>query len=227
MTLPPELGSALDAAVAAAPEGEIGVAVSGGGDSVALLLLLEAAAARVGRSVAAVTIDHGLRPESAGEAAAVAALCAGRGIAHETRRWEGWDEAGNLQGRARQARRALIAGWARGRGIGAVALGHTLDDQAETVVLRLARGSGVDGLAGMAAVVRAEGVLWLRPLLGVRRAALRGWLEAEGMGWSEDPSNLDLRFDRDPRPRGAAGARGARHRAGAAGGDGAGDGAGT
>jgi tRNA(Ile)-lysidine synthase len=196
VTLPPGLASALDAVVAAAPEGEIGVAVSGGGDSMALLLLLEEAAARAGRVVAAVTVDHCLRPESGGEAAAVAALCAGRGIAHATCRWGDWDGAGNLLDRARQARRVLIADWARGRGIGAVALGHTLDDQAETVVLRLARGSGVDGLAGMAAVVRAEGILWLRPLLGVRRTALRGWLETKGVGWAEDPSNLDLRFER-------------------------------
>ena len=131
VTLPPGLASALDAVVAAAPEGEIGVAVSGGGDSMALLLLLEEAAARAGRVVAAVTVDHCLRPESGGEAAAVAALCAGRGIAHATCRWGDWDGAGNLLDRARQARRALIADWARGRGIGAVALGHTLDDQAE------------------------------------------------------------------------------------------------
>jgi tRNA(Ile)-lysidine synthase len=146
--------------------------------------------------LAAVTVDHGLRPGSRAEAEAVAALCRGLGISHDLLRWEGWDGRGNLQDRARQARRALIAGWARSRGIGAVALGHTLDDQAETVVMRLARGSGVDGLSGMAAASAAEGVIWLRPLLGVRRAALRDWLEAAGVGWAEDPSNDDARFDR-------------------------------
>jgi tRNA(Ile)-lysidine synthase len=190
VTLPPALGPALEAA----PAGEIGVAVSGGGDSVALMLLLHAAAA--GRPVAAVTVDHGLREASAAEAAAVGALCAARGIPHEVRPWTGWDGGGNLQARARQARRRLIAEWARGRGIGAVALGHTLDDQAETFVMRLARGSGVDGLSGMAAVTAAEGILWLRPLLGVRRAELRRWLMAEGVAWAEDPSNADARFDR-------------------------------
>jgi tRNA(Ile)-lysidine synthase len=174
------------------PAGRLGVAVSGGGDSVALLLLLIAA----GREVAAVTVDHRLRAEGAGEAAAVAALCAGRGVPHATLAWEGWDGRGNLQDAARRARRRLIAAWARGRGLAAVALGHTLDDQAETVVMRLARGSGVDGLSGMLPAVEADGVRWVRPLLGVRRAALREWLAAEGVAWAEDPSNEDLRFDR-------------------------------
>jgi tRNA(Ile)-lysidine synthase len=198
VTPEPEAGleAALDAALGAAPPGPVGVAVSGGGDSLALLLLLAAAAAPAGRALAAVTVDHGLRPESAAEAAAVAALCSRRGIPHATLRWEGWDGAGNLQDRAREARRTLIADWARAEGIGAVALGHTLDDQAETVVLRLARGSGVDGLAGMAPVTAGQGLLWLRPLLGVRRAALRDRLLAEGVDWIDDPSNVDLRFDR-------------------------------
>jgi len=186
--IPPEAASG----IAALPPGRLGVAISGGSDSTALLLLLRAA----GREVAAVTVDHGLRPESAGEAAAVGALCAARGIPHDTLVWADRHGAGNLQARARQARRRLIAGWARGRGVCDVALGHTLDDQAETVVLRLARGSGVDGLAAMAAVISAEGVRWHRPLLGVGRAALRGWLHGEGVAWIEDPSNEDPRFDR-------------------------------
>jgi tRNA(Ile)-lysidine synthase len=193
VTLTEELAPALEAALGTAPPGEIGVAVSGGGDSVALLLLLQAMA---GRPLAAVTVDHGLRPASAAEAAAVGALCAARGIPHQVRKWTGWDGGGNLQEQARAARRALIAAWARGRGIGAVALGHTLDDQAETFLMRLARGSGVDGLSGMAAATAFDGILWLRPLLGVRRAALRAWLIGQGVGWVEDPSNADVRFDR-------------------------------
>ena len=192
--IPEGLRAPLEAALDRAAPGPLGVAVSGGGDSTALLLLLHAAAR--GRPLAAVTVDHRLRAESAREAAAVAALCAGRGIPHETLHWQGWDGAGNLQDRARQARRALIAGWAREQGIGAVALGHTLDDQAETFLMRLARGSGVDGLAAMAAVTPDDGLVWLRPLLGVRRAALRDWLEAAGVAWAEDPSNADDRFDR-------------------------------
>uniref|UniRef100_UPI0026223B47 tRNA lysidine(34) synthetase TilS n=1 Tax=uncultured Amaricoccus sp. TaxID=339341 RepID=UPI0026223B47 len=174
------------------PDGRLGVAVSGGGDSVALLLLLHAA----GRDLAAVTVDHGLRPESVGEAASVAALCAARGIPHSVLRWEDRDPRGNLQQAAREARRSLIAGWAEASGIAAVALGHTLDDQAETVVMRLARGSGVDGLSAMRPETLALGILWLRPLLGIRRAALRAWLAAEGVAWAEDPTNADARFDR-------------------------------
>ncbi|MFT3972441.1 MAG: tRNA lysidine(34) synthetase TilS [Amaricoccus sp.] len=186
--IPPEAA----AAISGLPPGRIAVAVSGGSDSTALLLLMHAA----GREVAAVTVDHGLRAGSAAEAASVARLCAERGLAHATLRWAEPGGAGNLQARAREARRRLMADWARGEGIGDIALGHTLDDQAETVVLRLARGSGVDGLAAMAAVVEAEGVRWHRPLLGVRRAALRDWLAGEGVGWIDDPSNADPRFDR-------------------------------
>ena len=187
-----DLAVTVAAGLAPAPPGPIGVAVSGGGDSVALLLLLRRHGAR---PLSAVTVDHGLRPEGAEEAATVAALCAAHGIAHAIRRWGGGG-TGNLQARAREARRALIADWARGLGIGTVALGHTLDDQAETFLLRLARGSGVDGLSGMAPSAEAGGLLWLRPLLGVRRAALRDWLAAEGVGWAEDPGNDDDRFDR-------------------------------
>jgi tRNA(Ile)-lysidine synthase len=144
-----------------------------------------------------VTVDHGLRPEAAEEAAAVAARCARLGVAHAALRWQGWDGRGNLQAQARAARRRLIGDWAAARGIGAIALGHTLDDQAETFLMRLARGSGVDGLASMAPMTRdAGGLLWLRPLLGVRRAALRDWLAREGEVWSEDPSNADPAFDR-------------------------------
>ena len=162
----------------------------------ALLLLARALGGPSGREVAAVTVDHGLREGSAGEAAEVAALCARIGVTHDVLVWRGWDGRGNLQDNARRARRALMADWARARGIGAVALGHTLDDQAETVVMRLARGSGVDGLAAMAVESRAEGIVWLRPMLGLRRADLRFWLAAEGVGWFEDPGNENTDFAR-------------------------------
>lgn len=173
--------------------GVVGVAVSGGGDSAALLVL---AVEVLGASqVRAATVDHGLRPEAAGEAASVAALCARLGVEHAVLRWEG-PAGGNLMDAARRGRQRLLADWARAGGLGAVALAHTLDDQAETVLMRLARGSGVDGLSGMAEARAALGILWLRPFLGVSRAALRAELAARGIPWAEDPTNADTRFAR-------------------------------
>jgi tRNA(Ile)-lysidine synthase len=191
-----ELLSRLAPVMAEAPAGPLGVAVSGGSDSLSLLLLLSRWASETGREIRAVTIDHGLRHGSAREAAAVADLCCMRGIVHETCRWEDWDGSGNLQAHAREARRRLIADWVVRHGIGPVAIGHTLDDQAETFLMRLARGSGVDGLSAMQPITRLSGVTWLRPLLAIRRNELRAWLTQYGMCWAEDPSNGDRRFDR-------------------------------
>ena len=174
------------------PDGPLGVAVSGGGDSVALLMLLHEA----GRNVRVATVDHRLRPEAAEEARGVARLCAGLGVPHEVLVWEAPEFKGNLQQAAREARRGLLGAWARRQGLGHIVLGHTLDDQAETVLMRLARGSGVDGLAGMAATRCEGGLCWHRPLLGVRRAQLRAYLRAAGVGWVDDPSNEDLKYDR-------------------------------
>lgn len=176
--------------------GHVGVAVSGGGDSMALLLLMEHWAAESGATISAVTVDHGLRPEAAEEAAMVAALCAERGIPHDTLKWQGWDGTGNLQAEARAARYRLIAEWAKARGVEAVCLGHTKDDQAETFLMRLARKAGSDGLRGMPQQFEREGMRWVRPLLDVRREALRDFLRRRGVGWVEDPSNEDTRFDR-------------------------------
>lgn len=175
----------------------LGLAVSGGGDSRALLEL----ALRAGLAVQAVTVDHGLRPEAAAEAAEVGRVCAAAGVPHQVLRWQhregrGWDGRGNLMDAARRARARLIGEWAREQGLAAVALGHTRDDVAETFLMRLARGAGVDGLSAMAPRWRAEGVLWLRPLLAIGRAELRDWLAAEGCDWIEDPSNEAERFDR-------------------------------
>jgi tRNA(Ile)-lysidine synthase len=143
-----------------------------------------------------VTVDHGLRAESAGEAEWVAAKCAELGLDHKILKWTGWDGRGNLQDAARTARRRLIADWAKARGIGSVALGHTQDDQAETFLIRLARGSGVDGLSGMAGANHDDGIAWIRPMLGLGRQELRDWLRGRGLEWLDDPSNEDERFDR-------------------------------
>ena len=169
----------------------LGLAVSGGGDSLAMLHLAVAA----GLAVRAVTVDHGLRPEAAAEAARVADICAGLGVAHDTLRWH-WDGKGNLQDEARRARRALIGAWAVGHDLWAVALAHTQDDLAETLLMRLARGAGVDGLSAMTPAWQEDGVTWLRPLLGVSRGRLRDWLSSRGLAWIDDPSNDNPRFDR-------------------------------
>ncbi len=183
-------------AFAPTPPARLGVAVSGGGDSVALLHLLADWARQGGPDLWVVTVDHGLRPEAAIEAEGVAVICQSLGFSHQTLRWQGWDGKGNLMDAARRARMRLIAEWAKAHGIGHVALGHTQDDQAETFLMRLARGSGVDGLAAMAHRREALGVVWERPLIDVRRVELRNFLNARGASWIDDPTNEDATFDR-------------------------------
>ena len=176
------------AALTGADPGRIGVAVSGGPDSVALLLL---AAAACPGAVAAATVDHGLRPESADEAAFVAALCAERSIAHATLTPDA-PIGGSLQAAAREARYALLERWRARAGMDWLVTAHHLDDQAETVLMRLNRGAGVAGLSG----VRAVNGRVLRPLLGWRRAELAAIVAAAGITPIDDPSNVDPRFDR-------------------------------
>lgn len=174
----------------------IGVAVSGGGDSLALLHLMQRVAARAGWRVEAATVDHGLRPEAAAEAAQVAALCRGWGIPHEVLRWADPQGQGNLMDRARRARLALLSDWAGRRGIGHVVLGHTADDQAETLLMGLSRSAGIDGLSGMRHAFREGGVVFARPLLDIPRQALRDYLAGQGIGWIDDPSNENPAFTR-------------------------------
>ena len=191
------LVQAVRAAFGSAPQPDrLGVAVSGGGDSMALLHLLADWCREGGPQVAAVTVNHGLRDEAAAEAALVARVCAGLGVPHDVVDWNGREASGNVMDAARRARLRLVGEWAQARGIGTVALGHTADDQAETVLMRLARGSGVDGLSGMAVRRLAQGLVWVRPLLSVPRADLRGVLQRRGAPWIEDPTNDDPRHDR-------------------------------
>lgn len=170
----------------------VGLAVSGGGDSVALLHLV----AGLGGQISAASVDHGLRPASAAECAMVADICAANKIPHQVLRWSGWDRTGNLQDHARKARYGLLADWARSTGIADIALGHTADDQAETVIMALARGAGVDGLAGMGAVTVKNALRFHRPLLQVTRADLRRYLTDAGHEWCDDPSNDDPTYER-------------------------------
>ncbi|WP_170561042.1 tRNA lysidine(34) synthetase TilS [Ruegeria atlantica] len=174
----------------------LGVAVSGGSDSVALLLLLNEIAQGAQVELFAATVDHGLRPESEDEARKVSTLAAGLGITHQILKWKGWTGDGNLQDQARQARYRLLAEWANSNAISAIALGHTADDQAETFLMRLGRAAGITGLSGMSNERNMNGVTLLRPVLGVTRQTLRDYLSGERVDWIEDPSNQDLRFDR-------------------------------
>lgn len=178
-----------------APErpAKLGVAVSGGGDSMALMNL---AHRWRGAELHVATVDHGLRAEAAQEAELVAQAAQVLGLPHVTLHWHGWDKRGNLQDAARNARRCLLTDWAQREGLQCVLLGHTQDDQAETFLMRLARGSGVDGLAAMAPAQSTDSLRWLRPLLGFTRHELRDWLRANQITWVDDPSNDNPGFDR-------------------------------
>ena len=208
------------------------VAVSGGGDSMALLHLAhrlcresvypvtispESAGETVspitlcpdfggqtvspvtlsGLRLEAVTVDHGLRPESATEALGVADFCAAAGIPHMILRWsDGPKPQGNLMDQARRARATLMAEWALGRGISHILLGHTADDVAETFLMNLARSAGLEGLCGLRPRWSEGGVTWARPLLSAPREALRAYLRGQGVAWVDDPSNDNPRFAR-------------------------------
>jgi tRNA(Ile)-lysidine synthase len=148
-----------------------------------------------GRTLRVATVDHGLRSESRTEAKFVARVCRDLDITQDILTWNATPE-GNLQAAARTARYDLLTVWAKTNDVACVLLGHTEDDRAETFMMRLARGSGVDGLAGMGGHRRWNGVLWGRPLLDTSRAVIRKSLTLRAAPWIDDPSNDDDRFDR-------------------------------
>nr|WP_284732117.1 tRNA lysidine(34) synthetase TilS [Sphingobium nicotianae] len=170
------------------PQERIGIAVSGGADSMALLA---AAHHSWPGQIEAATVDHGLRPKARQEAEMVAAWCATADIPHAILTPEA-PIAGNLQASARIARYRLLDAWREARGLAWLMTAHQADDQIETVILRLNRGSGVGGLAS----VRGRREHLLRPLLGERRATLRAYCVANDLPFVDDPSNIDPRFDR-------------------------------
>lgn len=176
----------LQALIGAKPP-RLGLAVSGGPDSIALLLLVQAA----GLDCAAATVDHGLRPEGAAEAAFVAGICADLGVPHNTLKL-GAREGGNLSDWARHARYAALAEWLDAQDCGLLLTAHHADDQLETMIMRLNRGAGVGGLSA----VRARRGAIARPLLGWRKAELEALVAGSGITPMDDPSNRDDRFDR-------------------------------
>ncbi|WP_299397429.1 tRNA lysidine(34) synthetase TilS [Pelagibius sp.] len=178
------------------PKPAVAVALSGGGDSLALTLLLKRWVQRRGGSLLAVTVDHGLRRGSAAEAGRVHAQAGRLGIAHRVLRWRGPKPEGSPQAAARDARYALLTAACRRHGILHLALAHHLEDQAETLLLRLGRGSGLEGLAGMAPLTETAELRLLRPLLAMPKARLLETVKARRQGWVEDPSNERADFAR-------------------------------
>jgi tRNA(Ile)-lysidine synthase len=187
------------AAIAAAPSA---VAVSGGGDSLALMHLLSAFARQRGlASPVVLTVDHGLRQSSAKDARKVVAWAKQAGLSAQLLTWRGKKPKSGIEAAAREARYRLMGAWLVKNKITTLFVGHSQDDQAETFLLRLARGSGLDGLAGMRA--RAPWPLpgfaelsLARPLLNLSRDQLRGHLKTLRLPWLEDPMNEDAAFDR-------------------------------
>jgi tRNA(Ile)-lysidine synthase len=174
------------------------LAVSGGPDSIALMWL----AARWRRALArgpdlvAVTVDHGLRPEAAREARDVKRLAETLDLPHRTLRWTGAKPRTGLPAAARAARYRLLIEAARAHGAGHILTAHTQDDQAETLLMRMSRGSGIAGLAAMARQSRRDGVVLVRPLLHIPKARLLATLKKAKVGFADDPSNRDAAFTR-------------------------------
>lgn len=180
------------------------LAVSGGPDSSALLHA--AATLPAGIPVAVATIDHGLRPEAVTEAEDVGRTAASLGLAHAVLTWSGAKPTTGLQDAARAARYRLLSSHAATIGADLILTAHTRDDQAETVLMRLAAGSALAGLAGMRPErLLAPDLRLGRPFLGLDKAVLVAWCEARGIGFVRDPTNIDRRFARG-RLRAAAGA---------------------
>ena len=188
-----DIAARFQSAITAQDHQRIALAVSGGGDSIAMMHL--AVRALGPERLAVFTIDHGLRPEAAKEIALVRDQAGTLGLAHHVGQWS-WDRTGNLQSAARAGRLDRLRDMAIKDRRTEIWLGHTVDDQVETFLMRLARGSGVDGLAAMRSWGAYNSMPIFRPLLGIKRAELRDWLRVEGIAWCDDPSNDDTRFDR-------------------------------
>jgi tRNA(Ile)-lysidine synthase len=172
------------------------LAVSGGPDSTALLWLAARWRKSSGVKLTAVTVDHGLRKEARKEAAAVARLARALRVSHRIVKWTGAKPATGIQQAARRARYALLIAAAKKSGAEHILTAHTLDDQAETVLMRMMRGSGIGGLTGMARMTYFDGAVLVRPFLDVPKTRLVATCKAAKLAYAEDPSNLDPKFTR-------------------------------
>jgi tRNA(Ile)-lysidine synthase len=173
------------------------IAVSGGPDSTALLVMAAEWAKRRGKTrIEAATVDHALRPESANEAKGVGEICARLGVGHRVLQWKGVKPTSRLQERAREARYRLLVDHAKAIGADAVMTAHHADDQAETVLFRLLRGSGLTGLRGMDVMTTRDGMTLARPLIMLKKRDLIAFANARGAPFIDDPSNVDPRFAR-------------------------------
>lgn len=175
----------------------LAVAFSGGPDSSALLHLTLQWAAADGIPVTALIVDHGLRPESGAEARQAAARARAAGAGAVILNWDGGKPETGRQAAARAARYALMTGWCRANDATDLLLGHHLEDQAATVLMRLRHGSGIDGLAAMPEAGFRDGVRLLRPMLSLRKSSLRDWLASRDIDWIEDPTNASDDYERN------------------------------
>ena len=175
-----------------------GIAVSGGSDSMALFHILTDWVSDNKPKIIVASIDHGLRSESKSEVEFVKKICEIKKIKHFSLVTSEnlSDSQGNLQDNARSARYELLRNWAISKDLQCVFLGHTLDDQEENLLIRFLRGSGVDGLVSMEDVVVRNEILWMRPLLRLRKEELRNYLRNNNYTWIEDPSNYDNKYRR-------------------------------
>jgi tRNA(Ile)-lysidine synthase len=177
-------------------QSKVAIAVSGGADSMALVLLAKQWADANKSQIVALTVDHCLRPESAAEAVLVHKWLKGRKIEHHILQWQDHKKTSNIQSEARQARYKLMTDFCKKNNITILLVAHNKEDQAETVLLRIMRGSGVDGLAGMAAETEISDIKVLRPLLATPKKYLREFLNEQGQEWVEDPSNQNPKYER-------------------------------
>ena len=175
---------------------KVAVAVSGGADSMCLTFLLNEFCKANNIDLIAITVDHKLRKESTEEAKGISRYIKKLGVKHVVLTWEHLDIKSNIQEKAREARYKMLCDYCTENKIKYLFVGHNYDDQAETVMLRILRGSGIDGIAGIETYSKMYGIMIIRPLLNFRKSEILAFVKAEGLTWTEDKSNADAKFDR-------------------------------